>query len=283
MKTVLVTGGDGQLASCIKDIESNYLDFKFIYKNASELDITNQEQIRNLFESNHFDWCINCAAYTAVDKAEAEPELAFKINAEGAKFLAEASRKHKVKLIHISTDFVFDGNETYPYSEQDSPNPINVYGASKLQGEKHIESILKEHFIIRTSWLYSKHGNNFLKTMLKLSQDRDKINVVNDQIGSPTHALDLAHAILKIINKNNNAFGLYHFSNQGEISWYHFATAIFSVFNRKINVQPIPSSKYKTLAKRPRYSVLETNKIATEFQVEIKGWKTALAEFVQLQ
>jgi dTDP-4-dehydrorhamnose reductase len=283
MKTVLVTGGNGQLASCIKDIESNYLDLKFIYKNASELDITDQEQIKILFESNKIDWCINCAAYTAVDKAESESELAFKINAEGAKFLAEASRKHKVKLIHISTDFVFNGNKTNPYTEQDTPNPINVYGASKLEGEKHIESILKAHYIIRTSWLYSKHSNNFVKTMLKLSLDRDELSVVNDQIGSPTHALDLAHTILKIIDKDNNAFGLYHFSNQGDISWYQFATTIFNVFNRKINVHSIPSGQFNTLAKRPRYSVLDSNKITAKFQIDIKGWKTALIEFAQLQ
>lgn len=283
MKTILVTGGNGQLASCIKDIQSNYLGLKFIYKNASEFNITDKKQVTSFFENNTINWCINCAAYTAVDKAETEPDLAFKINAEGVKFLAEECKKQNTILIHVSTDFVFSGNNTKPYTELDIPDPINVYGASKFEGEKHIESILDNYFIIRTSWLYSKHSSNFVKTMLRLANERDEISVVNDQIGSPTYAIDLAAAILKIISNDAKTYGLYHFSNKGEISWYQFAIAIFSVFIKNIKVHSIKSSHYKTLAKRPKYSVLETSKIEKELQIDIKGWKTALIESAQIQ
>ena len=283
MKTILVTGGNGQLASCIKDIQSNYSDLKFIYKNSSEFNITDKKQVTSFFETNSINWCINCAAYTAVDHAETESDLAFKVNVEGVKFLAEACKKQHTTLIHVSTDFVFKGNSSQPYTELDTPDPINVYGASKLEGEKQIESILDTYFIIRTSWLYSKHSNNFVKTMLRLADERDEISVVNDQIGSPTYAIDLATVILHIINKDSKTFGLYHFSNRGEVSWYQFALAIFNVFHRNMKVHSIDTSHYKTVAQRPKYSVLETSKIEKTLQIKIRDWKTALIEFAQSQ
>lgn len=268
MKTVLVTGGNGQLAKCIKDIDSNNSELKFIFKSSSEFDITNQKQVVSFFNLNKIDWCINCAAYTAVDKAEKESDLAFKINSEGVKYLAEECSLNKVKLIHISTDFVFDGFKTSPYLETDIPNPINVYGASKLQGEKHIQASLNEYFIIRTSWLYSEHGNNFVKTMLCLGKEKNEISIVNDQIGSPTYARDLAELIYKIITKNHNQYGVYHYCNSGFLSWYDFAKLIFQIKEVSCKAIPIASNQYPTLAKRPIYSVLETNKTVKTFHFD---------------
>ncbi len=274
MKTqVLVTGSNGQLGKSIlalsKEKKNDNVNFTFSTK--TSLNISNQEQVEAYFQSDNFTYCINCAAYTAVDKAEEEKEQAFLINSVGVKNLAEACKKHGVILIHISTDFVFDGSKREPYLETDVPNPLNVYGASKLEGETHIQSILKQFFIIRTSWLYSEHGNNFVKTMLRLGAERDEINVVNDQIGSPTYAKDLAEIILKIINSKNFQFGLYHYCNQGALSWYEFAKAIFNFSKIKILVKPIPTAGYPTPAKRPLYSVLSSSKMLQNSGIKEKS------------
>jgi dTDP-4-dehydrorhamnose reductase len=277
MKTkILVTGANGQLAKCIKGLEANFLNFKISFKNSSELDITNPNQVNDVFKNNRFDWCINCAAYTNVEKAEIETEKAFNINQLGIKNIALACRDYNTKLIHVSTDFVFDGKASEAYTEKDEPNPINVYGLSKLKGEKELQSILNEYFIVRTSWLYSKYGSNFLTTMLKLAETKSEINVVSDQIGTPTYAMDLASFVLNIIKLDAKKYGIYNYSNQGETSWYDFASEIFKTCKASTKVKPITSSNYPTLVKRPKFSVLDKTKIKNTFNISIPHWKDSL-------
>lgn len=276
MKTILVTGSNGQLANCIKDIEANYKGFKFIYTSASDLDITNSAQVDSFFKTNPIDFCVNCAAYTAVDKAETDSDNAYNVNVIGAKNLALACNTHNVTLLHVSTDFVFDGKNTNPYLETDQTNPLGVYGSTKLEGEKAISTLLEKYYIIRTSWLYSEHGNNFMKTMLRLAEDRDELSVVADQIGSPTYATDLAITLLKIISSNNKNYGIYNYSNEGEVSWYDFAKAIFQISGLKIKVNPIKTEAYPTPAQRPQFSVLDKSKIKQALQIEIPYWKESL-------
>ena len=281
MTTILVTGGNGQLASCIKDVEKQYDDLNIIYTYHLELDICELNQIQTFFKSNpQINYCINCAAYTAVDKAETEAEKAFEINATGAKNLAQVCNDHDAILIHVSTDFVFDGEKNEPYTETDVANPISVYGASKLQGEVEIQQALKEYFIIRTSWLYSEYGNNFMKTMLRLAETRDGISVVSDQIGTPTYAGDLAEIIIQIINTKTEKYGIYHYSNEGVASWFEFAKEIFKLAKNKIKVNPIPSIEYLTPAKRPKYSVLDKKKIIDVFKIDIPFWRESLKKVI---
>ena len=281
MTTILVTGGNGQLASCIKDVEKQYDDLNVIYTDHLELDICELNQIQTFFKSNpQINYCINCAAYTAVDKAETEAEKAFEINATGAKNLAQVCNDHDAILIHVSTDFVFDGEKNEPYTETDAANPISVYGASKLQGEVEIQQALKEYFIIRTSWLYSEYGNNFMKTMLRLAETRDGISVVSDQIGTPTYAGDLAEIIIQIINTKTEKYGIYHYSNEGVASWFEFAKEIFKLTKNKIKVNPIPSIEYLTPAKRPKYSVLDKKKIIDVFKIDIPFWRDSLKKVI---
>ena len=283
MKNVLVTGSNGQLASCIKDLEKQYKNLKLIYTDYQELDICDLNQLNTFFKSNSkIHYCINCAAYTAVDKAETDVDKAYEINAQGAKNLAIVCREFDVVLIHISTDFVFDGQKTAPYNEADIPNPISVYGASKLKGEVEIQKTVKEYFIIRTSWLYSEYGTNFMKTMLRLAETRDEINVVSDQIGTPTYGGDLAKVILTIINSKSTGFGLYHYSNEGVTSWYDFAKAIFEASNLKIKTNPIKSAAYPTPAKRPAYSVLDKTKIKNTLRTQAPFWSESLQKAVKV-
>tara|TARA_R100001377_G_scaffold76928_1_gene53999 strand:- start:1091 stop:1951 length:861 start_codon:yes stop_codon:yes gene_type:complete len=284
MKThVLVTGSNGQLGKAISAFSDtkNSESINFTFTTRTSLDISNQEQVETYFQSNNFQYCINCAAYTAVDKAEEEKEQAFLINATAVKNLAEACDKYGVTLIHISTDFVFDGFKREPYLETDKPNPINVYGTSKLQGERYIQQTLNNYFIIRTSWLYSEFGNNFVKTMLRLGAEKDEISVVNDQIGSPTYAKDLAEVVLEIIKSKNKQFGLYHYCNQGILSWFEFAKAIFSFTKNEIKVKPIPTSGYFTPAKRPLYSVLSSTKMIHNLKLEKKPVLNSLKNCLQ--
>lgn len=276
MVTILVTGGNGQLAQSIKSVSDSIQGFQFIYSNSKDLDISSEAQINTFFSNHKIDWCINCAAYTAVDKAETEFNLAQKINSEGAKNLALACKKYNAKLIHISTDFVFDGSKLLPYKETDATNPINAYGQTKLNGENEIHLNLDTYFIIRTSWLYSEFGNNFMKTMLRLASERDELNIVNDQTGTPTYAVDLATVILKIIRLNSTKYGLYHYSNDGIATWYDFAKAIFEINNVSIATHPIPSTAFPTPAKRPKFSVLEKSKIKNTFDLEIPHWIQSL-------
>lgn len=282
MKKILVTGANGQLGRCIQDLAGEYSGLLFVFTDYKELDITSPEDVNVFFGDKKFDYCINCAAYTAVDKAEEEVEQAYLINAEGVKNLAASCKKYDVVLVHVSTDFVFDGQKDTPYTEEDIPNPINVYGKSKLKGEQYVQEILNKYFIIRTSWVYSEYGHNFVKTMLRLGKEKDEISVVNDQVGTPTYAGDLAKVILKIISDNNNFYGLYHYSNEGEASWYDFAKSIFKRCNIKINLKPIKSEEYLKPAVRPKFSVLNKDKIKNSFKVEVPVWDDSLAEGINV-
>lgn len=266
---ILILGANGQLGTCFQDIAKKYLYYDFNFKTSQQLDLTEKEQISSLFSNEKFDYCINCAAYTSVDKAETDQENAFLVNAEAVRYLAEACKITHTILIHISTDFVFDGTKRTPYNEEDLPNPINVYGASKLKGEQYVQNILKQYFIIRTSWVYSEYGHNFVKTMLRLAKEKDEINVVSDQIGSPTYAGDLAEFLVFLIQNRTKQFGIYHYSNEGAVSWYEFAREIFAANKVKIKVNPITTMEYLTPAKRPMYSVLDKTKIKQVFNMII--------------
>ena len=276
MTKVLVTGGKGQLGQCLQSISNDFKTLDFVFLGSNDLDISNNIEVEAYFKNNTFDYCINCAAYTAVDKAEEEPEKAKQINEIGAKNLAHACFKNSVTLIHISTDFVFDGTAKSPYTEEDTTNPISVYGKTKRDGELAIISNLPQHFIIRTSWLYSEFGNNFVKTMLRLSKEREELSVVDDQTGCPTYAKDLAEVILKIIDSQSKKFGIYHYSNQGEITWYDFAKEIFKQSKADINLYKTDSNTFKTLATRPKYSVLNTSKIHSLLNLEPIQWEKSL-------
>jgi dTDP-4-dehydrorhamnose reductase len=296
---VLVTGSNGQLGQSLQFIAENYPQIDFKFCNSKTLDITNLENVKQVFEQFKPNFCINAAAYTAVDKAESELEKAFAINATGAKNLAEVCKEFDTILIHVSTDFVFDGTAIKPYTEIDITNPKSVYGKTKLDGEKAIQSILEKYIIIRTSWVYSQFGNNFLKTMLRLGSERETLSVVNDQIGTPTNAVDLADAILKVISlrlevgspKIENEifsqtisnsqlptpnFGIFNFSNLGQCSWFDFAKKIFEIHNINIDLKPIPTASYPTPAERPKFSVLDKSKIIDTFGIEMKHWEESL-------
>jgi dTDP-4-dehydrorhamnose reductase len=278
---VLVTGSTGQLGQSLQFIASKYSSIDFAFCPSSELDITDLNSCRTVFSKYRPDYCINAAAYTAVDKAESEPEKAQLINAIGAKNLAEVCQEFNVVLLHISTDFVFDGQNKSPYTENDFPNPTGIYGKTKLDGEIAIQQTLKQYFIIRTSWVYSPFGNNFMKTMLRLASERDSLSVVNDQIGTPTNAVDLAEILIKIILTDNQKpstdnFGIYNFSNEGHCSWFDFAQKIFEINQININLQSIPTSSFPTPAQRPSYSVLDKTKIKKAFGIEIRNWEESL-------
>ena len=274
---VLVTAKDGQLGQCFQSLVVKHPNIQFVFKSSSDLDITNKVKVEDVFSAQSFDYCINCAAYTAVDKAEEAIELADRVNHLGAQNMADACKKFEVVLIHISTDFVFDGEGTAPYLEDDITNPLGVYGKTKLAGEQVIAKTLQRYFIIRTSWLYSEYGHNFLKTMLRLAKERDEIGVVGDQMGSPTYAKDLAEVILKCIYTKNNSFGIYHYSNSGVASWYDFANEIFRLSNSNIKLNSIGTKDYPTPAKRPKYSVLNTSKIKKALNIGIPNWKNSLS------
>ena len=281
---VLVTGANGQLGQAIQSILGNYPSVDFVFCSSVELNITDKSNCEAVFEKYKPQFCINAAAYTAVDKAESEPEKAFVINVTGAQNLAEVCKTHDTILLHISTDFVFDGLATQPYSEEAIPNPTDVYGITKLQGEQAIQNTWEKHFIIRTSWVYSQFANNFMKTMLRLASERDSLSVVSDQIGTPTNAVDLAECLLTIISfdirhSTFDRYGIYNFSNEGQCSWYDFAKEIFKVNNISINLQAIPTSAYPTPAKRPVYSVLDKSKIKKEFGIEVKDWEVSLNNY----
>jgi len=278
MKNVLITGGKGQLAHCIRDVSEGLKDYNFIFVDYDELDITNRSEVSDFFNKIKISYCVNCAAYTAVDKAESEKSLAYEINEGGVHNLAEFCKIYSSVLIQISTDFVFDGLQVYPYKEDHETNPLNVYGNSKLKGEIAVMNLLKDYFIIRTSWLYSEYGNNFLKTMLRLADESDELGVVSDQFGSPTYSRDLSSLIVKIIREDNRSFGIYHYSNEGEASWHDFAKSIFFESHKNVNLKPIKSIEYLTPARRPNYSVLDKSKIKNQFGLDIPHWQDSLKE-----
>lgn len=254
MIKILVTGANGQMGQVLRSISSEFPTFEFIFLSSQELDVTSLESCDNAFVKNSPDICFNFAAYTNVEKAEDEEEIAFGVNALGCKNIAKTCLKFDVSLVHLSTDFVFDGEKKEPYLITDSPNPINVYGASKLKGEHYIQELMTNYYIVRTSWVYSNFGHNFKNTMLRLSETKSEISVVDDQIGCPTNAVDVCYFIMSLIDKH--VFGLYHFRGDRICSWYDFAVSIFKEENITIKVHPISSEEYSSKVKRPRYSVL---------------------------
>ena len=282
LQTILVTGCAGQLGQSIQSIAAGYPDFEFVFANRQGLDLNDETSIAKFFENQTFDIIINCAAHTAVDKAESEPELANQINHLAVQKLARIVKEHRSKLIHISTDYVFSGKQYRPYLETDEVQPQGVYGETKLYGEHDIQSILKTNaIIIRTSWIYSEYGNNFVKTMLKLGQQRDTLNVIFDQVGTPTYAKDLAKSIMFIIKSqvfNQEYFktDIVNYSNEGVCSWYDFAKTIFELTNTQCRVLPVETKDYPTPAKRPHYSVLNKTKIKQTYHLTIPYWKDSL-------
>lgn len=285
MVKILVTGAEGQLGSEIQAIADNYGSFQFLFTDINDLDLTDQEALRQLVEKERPDYMINCAAYTAVDVAEKDTELAKLLNTKVPAFLGKLAVQHNIRVIHISTDYVFDGMSYTPYTENDLVNPESVYGKSKLNGEIALLKEAHSAMVIRTSWLYSRHGKNFLKTMIKLGEERDDIKVVYDQVGTPTFAGDLALAILTIISKTENKecewkHGIYHYSNEGVCSWYDFAKAIHEMYGIECNVHPIPTEEYPTPAARPAYSVLNKSKIKRIFGIQIPYWRDSLKKCI---
>lgn len=272
---ILVTGGNGQLGNSIKKISSDYPQHTFFFTDVPEVDITNLELLDRLMEEKSVDAIINCAAYTAVDKAESDVVLAESINVAGPKNLAEAAKKRGAKLIHVSTDYVFNGTANEPLKEEALTDPIGVYGRTKLAGEQTVKDSGCDALVIRTAWLYSEFGNNFVKTMLRLGREREQLGVVFDQVGTPTYAPDLAVAIMTLLDKGFTGFDLYHFSNEGVISWYDFTKAIFRLENINITLNPIESCEYPTPAKRPAYSVLNKKKIKAA-GVSVPYWEDSL-------
>jgi dTDP-4-dehydrorhamnose reductase len=282
MSNILVTGSKGQLGSELKDFESEFKQYAFYFTDSNSLDITDHEKVKSYCVENEIEIIINCAAYTAVDKAESDVELCDAINHLAVRNFAEIAKEKKIKLIHISTDYVFDGKAYKPYTETDMPNPQSVYGKTKLAGEATMLNINPANsIIIRTSWVYSRFGNNFVKTMLRLGKEREELNVVADQIGTPTNAADLAKAILTLLPQlKNEAVALFHYSNEGVCSWYDFAKAIFEINNLEVKVNPIESSEYPTPAERPFYSVLNKSKIKEVYKLDIPYWKNSLIKCI---
>lgn len=274
---ILVTGANGQLGKELKKISPTFPQFDFLFLSREDLPIHHFEMVRQYFKTYHPQYIINCAAYTAVDRAEQEKDLAFQVNGEAVGVLAAVCKENNCHFIHISTDYVFDGTSSIPYKEIFPPHPLNTYGASKLEGEKQALQFNPDSIIIRTSWVYSEFGKNFVRTMVKLMSEKEEINVVNDQFGSPTYAADLAEAILKIIASGNWQPGVYHYSNDGVISWYDFAVAIKGLNGYSCKINPIPTSEYPTPAKRPMYSVLDKKKIQNTFAIQLKDWKKSLS------
>ncbi len=282
MKKILLTGANGQLGSELKELSSHYSQFEWVFADRSVLDLSDLASISNVLNRIQPQIIINCAAYTAVDKAESESELADTLNHKAVGVLAQWTQSHSVQLLHVSTDYVFDGNSSTALTENASTGPINVYGQTKLAGEQACLSENPNAIVIRTSWVYSRFGNNFVKTMSRLMQERDSLNVVNDQIGSPTYAADLAQAILTIITNPNWQSGIYHFSNEGEISWYEFALAIQQIGGWDCAISGIPSSDYPTPAQRPHYSLLDKSKITTTFGVVVRDYRESLEKCMKL-
>jgi dTDP-4-dehydrorhamnose reductase len=280
MKNVLITGSNGQLGNEIRVLSDRFRSFRFFFTDIEELDICNLQAIRTFLSGNNVAYIVNCAAYTAVDKAEDDPELCYKVNRDAPGNLGEAAEEYGAKVIHVSTDYVFDGTNYKPYVETDPVCPVSVYGKSKLEGERALTTVCPESMVIRTAWLYSGFGNNFMKTMLRLGKERDSLNVVFDQVGTPTYAADLASCILQILDfseKNTFKPGIYHYSNEGVCSWYDFTISIHKsagIMNCK--VLPIEGTDYPAKAPRPHYSVLNKKKIKETFGISIPHWKESL-------
>ena len=282
MKKILVTGANGQLGQSLQKLSQKEKAFQFLFTDSETLDITNKEEVLNFFWQNEPDVCINAAAYTAVDLAETDTEKAFLVNADGTENLALACAENNAQFIHVSTDYVFDGTNNLEYTEEDFTNPLGVYGASKLAGEELALEANPCTIILRTSWVYSEFGKNFVKTMLSLFAIKEELNVVADQYGQPTNATDLAEAILTIVKTEKKTAGIFNFSNEGKISWYDFAQKIAELSGSKIKINPIVTSQYPTPAKRPQNSTLDLSKIKSTYHINIKPWEESLAKTIQL-
>ncbi len=280
MSKIVVLGASGQLGQCLKSVAAKMDITDIVFPDETEGNILNPEALRQLFEKHQPKYAINCAAYTAVDKAEDELELARKINKIGVENIAALCKDFDTAFVQISTDFIFAGNTPHPLIETDPTDPISVYGLTKLEGEQVIPQHIEKYFILRTSWLYSEHGNNFVKTMLKLGKDRDELKIIADQIGSPTYAIDLASAVLQIIESGSEAYGIYHYSNEGVTSWYDFAQGIFDISKTDVKTFPIRTSEYPTKATRPAYSVMDKAKIKKTFGIEIPYWRHSLEKCI---
>jgi dTDP-4-dehydrorhamnose reductase len=283
---ILITGSNGQLGSEIRELSASYKAVNFIFKDLPDLDICNFDEFQNFIIKNNITAVINCAAYTAVDKAEEDEVIAKKVNAEGVSNIVKALQKVNGKLIHISTDYVFNGDHFLPYKESNPVSPIGVYGETKREGELAVINSTLEAIVIRTSWLYSSFGNNFVKTMLRLGAEKEQLGVIFDQVGTPTYARDLAKTCLEILCEDSSVDisengSLYHYSNEGIASWYDFAISIMELGGKNCKVNPIQTKDYPTLAKRPQYSVLNKSKIKTDFKIEIPYWRDSLKECIE--
>lgn len=284
MHRILVTGSNGQLGSEIRELSKNDGINVYFYTDVSELDITDKSAVNNFIENYKIDIVINCAAYTQVDKSEEDEKTAFLINATAPGNLAESCKKYEATLFHISTDYVFDGSNNVPYIETESTSPLGVYGSSKLKGEELIQRSGCSYIIIRTSWLYSSFGHNFVKTIGRLSSEKDELKVVFDQVGTPTYARNLATAIQTIIQNDQfeDRTGIYHYSNEGVCSWYDFANAINEFFGNDCHIRPCHSDEFPAKVTRPHYSVLDKTKIKNDFGIEIGYWRDSLSKCVEL-
>jgi dTDP-4-dehydrorhamnose reductase len=275
MSKIVIFGASGQLGQCFKSIAERDSLSALYFPAEAEANILDVNTLRNIFETQKPAYVINCAAYTAVDKAESDEQTAFKVNVDGVENISKLCAEYNSTLIHISTDFVFRGDAATPRTEESPAEPISVYGETKLDGEKAAVAAGK-YFILRTGWLYSEFANNFVKTMLKLGAERDKLTIIADQVGTPTYAIDLAACILNIIESKSEAYGIYHYSNEGVTSWYDFAKAIFDISGTQVKVLPIKTSEYPTAAMRPAYSVMDKTKIKKQFNIEIPYWRDSL-------
>ena len=283
MPSYLVTGGSGQLGQCFQAVANEFFEINLFFASRNEVDITQSETIANLYSKNSFDGIINCAAYTNVDQAEKEEESTLKINTEGLQNLIDFAENKNLSIIHFSTDYVFEGQSAEPYPEDAATNPIGIYGESKLQGEVLLSKSSCKSVTIRTSWLFSPFGKNFVKTIIRLVKEKSDIKVVEDQWGRPTYGIDLARTILRLISTNKiYTFPILHYANQGVCSWKEFAEAIVNELENKTIVQGIPTSAYPTLAKRPKYSILDTGRIENKLGVAIPTWQESLKKCMQI-
>jgi dTDP-4-dehydrorhamnose reductase len=282
MTTILITGSNGQLGNEMQQAAVRFPDFNYIYTDVAELDICDKGALDAFVKANNVNVIVNCAAYTAVDKAEDDVELCYKINRDAVRNIAEVATKNKVKVVHVSTDYVFDGTNYLPYTEDMPVCPATVYGKSKLEGEQALLENCKESVILRTAWLYSSFGNNFVKTMMKLGVERDSLGVIFDQVGTPTYAADLADAILQLLSNKTFVPGIYHFSDEGVCSWYDFTKTIHRMANITCDVKPIETKDYPALTPRPHFSVLNKGKIKSTYGISIPHWEASLEKCIQL-
>lgn len=281
MKTILVTGANGQLGKSIQRLATGFLQYEFLFTDVDTLDICNAQAVQTFVKENRVDYILNCAAYTAVDRAEENEALCFRINRDAVRNLGKAASAVGARVIHVSTDYVFDGTNHLPYVETDKTCPASVYGRTKLAGEQVLQEVCPDAVIIRTAWLYSEFGNNFVKTMLRLGKEREQLTVVFDQVGSPTYAGNLAAAILAVLaqaEEGTFAPGIYHYSNEGVCSWYDFAVKIMELGNVPCHILPIESKDYPAKAARPHFSVLNKAKIKTVYQIQVPHWEASLCE-----